>query len=382
MSRLWIPFAAVVLVAWVLAAGDEPPQVDMQDRGATLRPTSHPGHEGHQQVNHDILMHNDLIAYQLRYCACVDKAHDPKVVPLEGYIGMPLPASCNWYHSGFLRILLDGEDIGQYPLADFAALDSGERGLCRMVWDYPGGRVRVSFVLEADGRCLKTQILLAPNQPPTSISLALNCYPSFFTSHYKRQGARRILTPATEVKEGATANVPAADNWWALYQDEVFDVARGEGEGPCALLLMPAQADEVHFAPGGYAVPTTITFKPDQRDLRLAFWDFKGLTNAEALEYLKAHSGQTLADLLNTSFTPLILEHIDLAAERREFEQLVARGGGSELAQQQRQRLDEAEKAVAAARQGDWQSEKKLADLMKEYHNALWELRIEALFAE
>ncbi len=382
MERFTTVLTVGLLMVYPTAWAGEPPEVEVLDAGVSIRKISSPGHEGHEHASQDIMLRNDLVGYRVRYCACVDKAHAPLVAPVEGYVGMPQPASCNWYHSGFLRILIDGEDVGKYPLADFSALDSGERGLCRMVWEYPGGRVRLSFVLDPGDRGLKTQILLSPKQPPKSVVVSLNCYPSFFTSHYKRQGARKIVTPGGEVKEGARLAGPAVEHWWALYKDDVFDVARGEGEGPCAMLLIPAQAETVDFAPGGYAVGTTITFKADQSDLRLAFWDFKGMTNAEALDYMKEHAGQTLAALLNTSFRPLLVEELDLAAERAELDRLAAAVGESDALREERKVLAEAEQALLAAREGDWRSEKQLAELVRRYRDNLWELKIEALFAQ
>ncbi|MCD6350883.1 MAG: hypothetical protein J7M26_02080, partial [Armatimonadetes bacterium] len=351
MLRVLVILAALSVLSGVMADTNGPGEVAMHDLGPKYAATGHPGHEGHKRVNHDILLSNDLVTYGIRYCACTDKSHAPYVVPLEGYIGMPRPCACNWYHSGFMEIIVDGDNIGRYPLADFAALGSGPRGLARMVWDYAGGRVRVSFLLEPGSRYLKVQILLSPSKPPKSIVLALRCYPSYFTSYYHRQGARRIVTPSAEVKQGERKTLPASDNWWALYKDDVFDPARGEGEGPCGLMLMPAQAKSITFAPGDYAVETRIEYKPDQRDLRLAFWDFKGMANAKALELMKKTTSQVLAQLLTTNFTPLLVQRTSLAAERAEFERLRALAG-PKLAAEEEKRLAAAEKALQAARKG------------------------------
>jgi hypothetical protein len=54
----------------------------------------------------------DKLRYAIKYSVRLDADHGDRILPSEGYLGMPLPSSCNWYHSGFMFILLDGDDIG------------------------------------------------------------------------------------------------------------------------------------------------------------------------------------------------------------------------------------------------------------------------------
>jgi hypothetical protein len=132
------------------------------------------------------------VRFGLRYCACWDPVHGGQAVPLEGYIGMPEPNACNWYHSGFLRLIINGQDIGTTKLADMYAGETGERASITMLWKTPQGPVRVRFLgLPTDDR-LFCELALDPTVEVTSLQVALNCYPSFFTAAYHRDGWRRV----------------------------------------------------------------------------------------------------------------------------------------------------------------------------------------------
>ncbi|HID07671.1 MAG TPA: hypothetical protein EYP10_11065, partial [Armatimonadetes bacterium] len=203
--------------------------------------------------------------YIVRYCACVDKAHAPYVAPLEGYIGMPEPSRANWYHSGFLFIRINGKDIGTTPLSSMLAVESGKRAMLDMTWHHKLADVRVRFVgLPNDDKML-VEITVERKAKITSIEVFARCYPSFFTAWYKRTGARRILTPTSLIKQGERVTLPAKQNWWLVYYDEVFDVARGEGDGPCAMLFIPEDAIDITLNCGSYAVDTTVRFRPTAR---------------------------------------------------------------------------------------------------------------------
>jgi hypothetical protein len=385
MRAALVAIAAVPLAflsSAALPAEGGPPRVAVADLGPVDRATEYPGHQGHMTTTHDIALQNDLLTYALRYTACIDKAHAPFVAPIEGYIGMPGPTSCNWYHSGFLRIAIDGDDIGRYPLGDFSALDSGDRGLARMVFDYPGGQVRVTFLLEPGARNLLCQVLLRPKTKPKSVAVALVCYPSAFTAWIHRQGAREVVTPASRIKQGEDRKLPGADNWWAFYQDGTFDVARGEGEGPCALLFVPRQVQAVRFQPLDYPVMTWLECNPDETDLRFALWDMPGVANADGLKLMQSTAAPVLAHLLTADFRPLIVSRSNVDALRAELAGIVTRVGPSEASKKAEAALTEAAQSLQAARQGDWQAEKRLAALLRQYDDMVWDLRISALFAE
>jgi hypothetical protein len=113
--------------------------------------------------------------------------------------------------------------------------------------------------------------------------------------------------------------LPAQGNEWLLYYDEVFDVARGEGVGPCAMVISSDEATSVRVQPGSYAVDTEVSYKPDGRRLHLAFWDLAGRTNADALQALPGAAEKTQAQFVRHTFTPEAVLQFGPEEARREI---------------------------------------------------------------
>jgi hypothetical protein len=120
------------------------------------------------------------------------------------------------------------------------------------------------------------------------------------------------------VEQGRSVTLPAKDNWWGVYYDEVFDVAKGEGDGPCGLLLVPDGATQIALEPGSYGVGTRIAYAPHVRRIRLAFWDFTGKTNAGALARVRTGADAVRKELAALDFTPDAVRGVDVAALRAE----------------------------------------------------------------
>jgi len=321
--RLAWPIAGVFLttvfsigtVADVLAQGERSSvAVSLEGpRERRLTSAEHLGHLFREQIATFGLAGG---TYRIAHKACVDPAHEGKVAPLEGYVGMPAPCSCNWYHSGFLFIRLNGRDIGTTPLSSMMVVESGERAILDLVWRDDAANVRARFVGLPGMDCLLCEVAIEPLQEITSVGIDLRCYPSYFTSYHKRDGARRIQTPSTLVEQGQDVTVPLADNWWAVYYDEIFDVAKGEGEGPCSMLIVPPADGEIRFAPGSYAVGTSIALPGETTTVRMAFWDHRGLSNADALA-LVAEQAEPVRELLaEADFTPAAVTGFDATEAR------------------------------------------------------------------
>ncbi len=322
--RLWTGLTVgIVLASAITACGqaDAPaaPTATVDLGAASEHPLTDAPHQGLVLHEQEADFHL-ATTYGIRYTVAVDKAHPETVRPVEGYIGMPRPTACNWYHSGFLFILLNGRDIGSTPLSSMAVAESGPRAICDLVWHDVLADVRVRFLGLPDSDHLCCEISFDPKQEIRSLAIRLNCYPSYFTAWNHRDGARRVQTPAALVEQGKSATLPAKDNWWGLYYDEVFDVAKGEGEGPCGLMLMPQEAQEITLQPGDYAVGTTLTYPPQTRRLRLAFWDFAGRTNAQALSRMRKDAGALRQELAGLDFTPACVRGFDVAGVRAELE--------------------------------------------------------------
>ena len=341
------------------------------------------GHEDRVLHERQATLGLGTIAYAVAYKAGLDEAKPYKAFPVEGYIGMPGPTSCNWYHSGFLFGIVNGRDIGGTPLSSIVTAESGERAIVDMVWHAEDMDVRVRFLGLPDHDHLFCEIAVDSPTPPESLAVKLRCYPSFFTSWHKRKGARRIQTPSTLVKEGERTSVPAAGNEWAVYYDEVFDVDRGEGEGPCAMLLVPEDAAEAAFAPGGYAVETTVTCAPESRRVRLAFWDFKGKTNATALERLRSGGDAVLKELRGLDFTPKAVQTFDAGAIRQ---QVVKALESASVRKRLGKRLESVQAWLAQCAPPESadagtsiKAQEAILKSMDDYHDFIWEIELAEL---
>ncbi|MBT3381338.1 MAG: hypothetical protein HN742_20275 [Lentisphaerae bacterium] len=258
------------------------------------------------------------VDYAIAYKAAYDPNQPERAFPLEGTIGMPRPASCNWYHGGFLFVLVNGQDIGTAPLSSMVAAESGKRAILDLVWYHAAADVRVRFAGLPEQDYLICEIAIDPKTEVKTLAVKLRCYPSFFTSWRKRVGARRIQTPGGIVMEGERKTFPGEESWWAVFYDDVFDPGRGEGEGPCALLVDPAPMREIRHTPTGYPVETVLSCTPDTRRVRLALWDFRGKDNATALARIRSAADTVREQLETIDLTPEALSTFDAEAARRE----------------------------------------------------------------
>ncbi len=316
-----------VLVALCLPTPATPQagQVDLTLGALRTRSLSHyGGHEKETLHEREAQFSLGEQAYGISYKAGYNDEFPDRAFPLEGYIGMHAPTSCNWYHSGFLFVSVNGKDIGTAPLSSMTISETQTRGVLDLVWHHPVADVRVRFLGEPKEDHLKCEIAIEPKEQVQSVGITLRCYPSFFTSHHKRVGARRITTPSSLISEGERKTVPAAENWWAVYTDDVFDVAKGEGAGPCAMMLLPGQAQTIDFAPGGYAVDTRIQYPPETRAMRMAFWEFPGVANAAALDSIRSRADSLRASLEQADFVPSAVRGVDAAAMRAEIQRAMA----------------------------------------------------------
>jgi len=376
------------LAASKLRAGEAPPIADVglgpvESRGVE----GDPSRRGQVYRSQLATFTQDALHYGIRYNVCVDTTQGDRLLPSEGYLGMPLPSSSNWYHSGFLFLVLNGQDIGsRTPLASMRVTERGSRAIVDLVWHDPAAEVRARFLALPRRDWLACEIAIEPNEPLDSIVLRLTCFPSYFTAWNKRDGARRIRTPGPLIEQGKPATLPAKDAWWAVYYDEIFDVAKGEGEGPCAMLLLPDEAAEVSFEPGSYAVGTRIRHPASARRLRLAFWDFHGTTNAEALARLEHGAEDVRRELAALDFTPAAIQGVDLAKLRAEVEKAIesesiraALGGRLAAIHSWLDRYDPAKEPATPA--SAIRSEERLLEAVGEYQDFVWEVKLAELLS-
>lgn len=376
-------------LGWVYAAAlraaepVRPPLVAVQEREPTYRSGWREGHQSHKWEERSVMLDSGKVAYTIKYSSCVDPSHPGVRVNEEGYIGMPTPCTANWYHGGFFFVRVNGQEIGESPLLDMRATERGERGACQLVWENAEARVRVQFLVTGGSERLLCQVTCLPKEGKKidALEILCRCYPSYFTSHNRRQGDRTLITPRTEGHEPATVTLEPAADTYLFYQDGVFDVAKGEGEGPCAMLFLPDEIASGTVELTNYPVNTVLQAAPGVRRLRFAFWDFQGRTNADAAGFLKQHGAAVRDELRALDFRPPLLAAFDAGAIPGEMKALLA----AAAADGERLRPD-AEALVAKlldiklrAEQGDWAAEAEFAQQFADYEALRWKLRIYGL---
>jgi hypothetical protein len=327
-----------------------------------------------------VVLDSGIRCYTLKYSACVDPSHPGVRALEEGYVGMPTPTVANWYHSGFFFIRVNGQEVGELPLLDMRATERGPRGGCHLVWETPDARVRLQFLLAPGSERLLCQVTCTPKQDRRveSIEILLRCYPSFFTAYNKRQGDRTLITPRTEGHEPSTVTLEPAADTWLLYQDTVFDVAKGEGDGPCAMLFLPDEVAAGTVELTNYPVNTTLKAAPGTQRLRFAFWDFAGRTNAEALAFLREHGDAVRTELSAIDFRPADLARFDATAAPAELQALLGAAGedGTRLKAEAEALVAKLVAAKTRAEGGDWAAEGEFAQASADYEALRWKLRI------
>ena len=319
------------------------------------------------------------VTYGLLYTAAPDPKDKRRVLNREGSFGMPLPCSTNWYHGGFLFVTVNKETINHYALQSCAVVEQGKRGIVDWIWDVPSAVVRVRALAEENSDHLKLQIRLRakPKTKITRFSLSLRAYPSFFTSWHKRKGDRHVTTPTRDLKQGANVKLVPDKDWYLFLYDTIFDVAKGEGEGPCAMMVLPEQVASGGVQVGGYCVPIQLGVKPELDEVRLAFWDFNGMPNAEAMKSLQSRADTLQKALRETDFRSTILAKFDLAREKQRVARYLKAGGkkADALRTKAHAALDQVARLCDAVRNGQWHLSSQLADKVKAYDKVLWDIK-------
>jgi hypothetical protein len=203
------------------------------------------------------------------------------------------PNSVNWYTGPDAEEVWVGKAQGSKSSPAFAVTARGpEAGGAEMSWAFPEGAARLRFELRDQEDALRITL-----EGPKSVArvLRLRCYPSSFAGGWK-DGAevreRRLITPTMDqkIEKGmAMKKDLTAGDTWVLYLDDHFDVAKtgNKAEGPCALAFDASTFEAGQVTGSGYNYDTTLSTKAGSERLRVAIWDFQGLTNAEAQERVK-----------------------------------------------------------------------------------------------
>lgn len=391
--KLTIRMAAIqVLTGLLVLSGGMPDlrvaaaqeaSVSVRDTGVSTHPARWECTPGHPVEKRDFTLDNGRIRYSFAYSGCVHPSHGEKRPSSEGNFGMPSPTRANFYAGGFLGVIINGEDAITYRVKDMQVLEEGPRGVIQAIFAHPDADVGVRLMLLPGSNHVLCLISWRSREGATieSVEVKLTTYPSFFTSFHHRQGERHCRTPRTDQQEVSTLEIVPGEDAYLYYYDAIFDVANGEGDGPCATVLGPTGVIGGRVSIASYPVHSYIDYDPAAGEARLAFYDFAGLTNAEAQAYLDEHWQADQAELAATDFRPLAAQELDVAAFAEQTRALLeqAADDGEALAPQVEELLDRLEAAQARARAGDWQAEASLASLLRDSQDLLWKLRIFAL---
>lgn len=304
-------------------------------------------------------------------------------------MGMPGPVAQGWYCYGFLNFRLNGQEAGTNAVSSMFEAEQGRRAILDSVWRLESADARVRFLGLPGRDFLFCELTVDPRKEIKSLDLTTLCYPAYFTSFYgQREQSRFVQTPSLLIREAEgrkDIRLVPKDNWWLLYGDDYFDVAKTrESEGPCAMMVLPEDVASIAIRGLGYDVTTTVSIAPATRNIRMAFWKMKGKTNAEAADYLRTNGEKIRKELAALDFTPESIKTFDLAGITAEIERVARSEAVGGDFQKKAAEILAGIKAgsVELAAEGDGVSatERKL-ELLNKYTGFVYEARLAEILA-
>jgi len=243
----------------------------------------------------------------------------------DASLGMPGPVATGWYCYGFFNFTVNGQEAKALDPTSMIEAEQGQRAIMDAVWRLDAAQVRVR-TLGLPGRdFLFCEMTVEPLQEIKSIEMTMICYPAKFTGFYgQREQARFVQTPSRLVREAdprTNVAMTPQEDWWLLYGDEFFDVAKTrESEGPCAMLILPEDISGITVRSVGYDVTTAVSVAPTTRRIRMAFWKMKDRTNVAAADYFRSNGEAIRKELAALDFTPGPVTSFDLAGMTAQIE--------------------------------------------------------------
>jgi len=343
---------------------------------------SYRGHEGHPKVSYKATIDTGATRFGLTHWVDTDKSHAPKVLPLEGMIGLPRPASQNWYAGGFMRLYVGKEQVGEVMVKSIRATEQGARGAVVFDWERPEGTWRVTFIALPKGKSLFCSVRCFPKGKPADWRIRLLNFPAGAT----RDGEREVATVKRTVKQKDKADLNPADEWWVAYYDNVHKVGTPKSEGPSALVYAPEDVAACEVNVGTYGVTTVL--RPKGPEVRMILWDsFFGMKNAEAVAHMKQTADAQLASLREMKFVNRAVFGNEWRKRQAEMEKLLAalenpKQESEQSATLHAQIAELVKRLAEKPEEAKPDDETRLVDLLKDQEKLLWYLRWEELFKE
>ncbi len=385
-ARIAAP-AILLLLSAVLAvpapAAETTATVSVRDSGVSTHVARYECTPGHTIETRSFNIESGVRRYSFGYSGCVDPSHGDERPSSEGNFGMPTPTRCNYYAAGFLGIIINGKDAIRHRVIGMQTLETGERGSFQALFAHPDATVGVRLLMYPDGNHVLSHIQWIPREGATinSVTVKLITYPSYFTTFNNRVGDRHCMTPRTDQQQVSRLDLVAGEDTSLLFYDTVFDVARGEGEGPCGVVIGQDGFTGGHVDIAAYPVVSYLDFDPAAGQAKMAFYDFSGMTNAEAMEYFAQHGRADLERLVATDFRPEPVQKLTFADFEAQMNELLAGAAddGEALRPKTLQLIADVKTHSQSSAAGDWEAEAKLAKLLIDSEEMLWKLKVFAL---
>ncbi|MDD5698526.1 MAG: hypothetical protein PHH77_07900 [Victivallaceae bacterium] len=280
------------------------------------------GHVNHKKISYSATMKTGATVFKFRHWVDADESHAPKVLPLEGMIGLLGAATQNWYANGFLRLYVNGTQVGETPVKSVRVTEEGSRGAVVFEWERKEGIWRVTFLAFPYGKSLFCSVRYFPPAKSADWQIVLVNFPAGAT----RDGERAVTTAGRTVKQENKIDLSASGEWWAVYYDNVHEAGTPRSEGPSALVFVPEDVKSCKIDIGTYQVTTTI--QPRGNEVRMIFWDFFfGRKNAQAVDYMKETGSDQLKKLRQTRFSNSAIFSEEWKTRQNEIEKFLAELG-------------------------------------------------------
>ena len=235
----------------------------------------------------------------LWYETCNDPSHlmsGQEYHSHRGLGGVGIGVSAGWHPGGSIDILVNGVTLGNYK-PEITSESKGEEAEAIYTWDTSEARIKMTFTAKNGDDKFFLKVDIEPKKEISSIKTSFLCYPSSYgkftcvKQNYPELMNKRdrwISTPRREIQHTRKV-ILEKEEFWILYYDKIWDKAKREKccAGPCALLFLPNEPEEIVVDLGNYAVRTYFTYSPITREMNYIIWPSMGISNEEALKKMK-----------------------------------------------------------------------------------------------
>lgn len=225
---------------------------------------------------------------------------DPSGEVWKSRAGMIKPSRANWFQDGFIDLIIGGRPASDFPAEPVSVVSGDDRGSVSIKWLHPEAEVEMEFSLLSGDDKLLVRTTVTPESAIPSYAIRLIAYPGSYgggygpgREHRDREAAtpeRVIQRPASEDNLGHSTLALEPGEPWVLFYDKNFDVGEGQGEGPCAVMFSPDEASRAVVSVRNYECILTLSYPGTDGPSvsHLLLWDFSGMSNQSALEYMQS----------------------------------------------------------------------------------------------